>query len=236
MGDRFGSRRLRPAEDPSDSTSEHPRPPAERTSVIDLLDQHDVLLADLDGTLYRGAGAVPGRSRRSAARRRAVFARSSSRTTPPAAPPTSPPTSPSSGSRRHRGRRHERAGGAAISPNSWRRDRRCRWSARKRWRRKSRRRADGDTRGDDAVAVVQGHSPTPGGATWPKPRSRSARAPFGSRATSTRHCPPSGVRCRATDRWSRPCAWPPEGSRRWPESPPPRWWKRRCGASVRVAR
>jgi len=28
--------------------------------VTDLLDQHDVLLADLDGTLYRGAGAVPG--------------------------------------------------------------------------------------------------------------------------------------------------------------------------------
>ena len=29
-------------------------------SVSDLLDRHDVLLADLDGTLYRGAGAVPG--------------------------------------------------------------------------------------------------------------------------------------------------------------------------------
>jgi glycerol-1-phosphatase len=28
--------------------------------VSDLLDQHDVLLADLDGTLYRGAGAVAG--------------------------------------------------------------------------------------------------------------------------------------------------------------------------------
>jgi glycerol 3-phosphatase-2 len=28
--------------------------------VTDLLDQHDVLLADLDGTLYRGAEAVPG--------------------------------------------------------------------------------------------------------------------------------------------------------------------------------
>ena len=28
--------------------------------MTDLLDQHDVLLADLDGTLYRGAEAVPG--------------------------------------------------------------------------------------------------------------------------------------------------------------------------------
>jgi len=28
--------------------------------VSDLLDRHDFLLADLDGTLYRGAGAVPG--------------------------------------------------------------------------------------------------------------------------------------------------------------------------------
>ena len=28
--------------------------------MSDLLDRHDVLLADLDGTLYRGAGAVPG--------------------------------------------------------------------------------------------------------------------------------------------------------------------------------
>ena len=28
--------------------------------MSDLLDRHDFLLADLDGTLYRGAGAVPG--------------------------------------------------------------------------------------------------------------------------------------------------------------------------------
>src|SRR4051794_30513480 len=28
--------------------------------MTDLLDRHDVLLADLDGTLYRGPAAVPG--------------------------------------------------------------------------------------------------------------------------------------------------------------------------------
>src|SRR5690242_5791321 len=37
-----------------------PAPTGRRPAMSDLLDRHDLLLADLDGTLYRGSEAVPG--------------------------------------------------------------------------------------------------------------------------------------------------------------------------------
>ena len=68
--------------------------------MSDLLDRHDVLLADLDGTLYRGAVAVPGAVEAVGGRAaRGVRTVSTSPTTPRGARPTSRRTSPSSASR-----------------------------------------------------------------------------------------------------------------------------------------
>ena len=69
--------------------------------MTDLLGRHDVLLADLDGTLYAGPDADPGRGRGGARTRpTAGCAPPTSPTTPPGRRPRSPPTWPSWASRR----------------------------------------------------------------------------------------------------------------------------------------
>ena len=135
--------------------------------MTDLLDRHDVLLADLDGTLYTRPGrGARARSRRCATPPSGACARPTSPTTPRAARPTSPTTSPSWASRRPpttswparrpaaallaeqlpagrpgAGRRHRRPRGREVTARRAARDR---------------------PRADDAVAVVQGHSPDTG--------------------------------------------------------------------------
>lgn len=76
------------------------------------------------------------------------------------------------------------------------------------------------TSDNNPAAVVQGHNPE---TAWPI-LSEAALAirsgPFGSRRTWTAPCPRNAGCCPATDRWSPRCAPPPMPNLRWPANRP----------------
>ena len=175
--------------------------------MTDLLSQHDVLLADLDGTLYAGPAAIPGaveavRNAADRGVRTAYITNNASRAPAEVAahlaelgfPATTDDVVTSSQAAAAMlagqlpaglagaGRGHRRAGRGADRG-----------------------------RAEHSPTAPTRRSPscrdtarTPAGGCWPRRRSRCAPARCGWPATWTRRCPPSAARCPATDPW-----WPP---------------------------
>ena len=184
-----------------------------------LAQQHDCLLLDLDGTLFRGAQPTTGAVETLAAVDRP--ARCTSPTTPRGAPTRSPticarwdsPLNPTTWSPAPR-----------VPRICWHRNSppTPRYSSSAPTRSPLRsppsacsRCASSPTRRSPSSRATRR---TPAGPIWPRRRWRFEPAHCGWRPTWTGPCRPNADCCPATGRWSRPCAPPPKANRASPAS------------------
>ncbi len=183
--------------------------------VTTLAQEHDCLLLDLDGTVFRGHEPTPGAVDTLAA----VTARTLYVTNNASRGPSEVAQHLRDDGlhRRARRRRHQcperrpSAGRAAA-----RRGARCSSSAPNRWPPRSQTSASspsgcGRTTPSPSSRAIH---PRPHGPTWPRPPWRSGAARCGSRPTSTGRCPRNGACFPETARWSRRCRRRPTASRR----------------------